>query len=115
MMAFELPSHTQLPVLGLAPNLAPVGTRVWVLSKAENSQSTEVDQYPGTVTFSFEVGLTVKLDRPLDAPGSSGAPILDAKNQLVGMMVGTQDNKRINIAAIPSTTIYKRLFTEVGR
>jgi hypothetical protein len=115
MMAFELPANTKMPAFTLSGQLPPVGTRVWVLTKTEDSTSLEPDRYPGTVTFSFNVGLDVTLDRPLDAPGSSGAPVIDAKNQLIGMVVGTNGEKRSIAKVIPSTMLYRRLYLEVGR
>jgi hypothetical protein len=115
MTAFELPANTKMPPFALSGKLPPIGTRAWVLTKTEKSTSLEPDRYPGTVTFSFDVGLDVTLDHPLDAPGSSGAPVVDANNQLIGMMVGTDGLKRSVAKVIPTEMLYKRLFLEVGR
>ena len=115
LMAFELPSSCRLPLLALAPVLVPVGTRVWVLSKDMPATSREPDRFPGTVVRSLASGVTVKLDRPITALSSSGSPIVNAKNELVGMMVGKQDLQRTVVMAIPSTGIYAKLYRELGR
>lgn len=115
LMAFELPSNTgSLTVLGLAAQLAAVGTKVQVLTKSNNSSSTEADSYSGTVQRASPTGITVKLDAPLDAQSSSGSPVVNEKNELIGMMVGTGDDARTIINLAPSTGIYQRLCTEVG-
>jgi hypothetical protein len=115
MTAFELPADTKLPPYVLSGQLPVVGTRAWVLSKEQDSTSLEPDRYPGTVTFSNNVGLDITLDHPLTAPASSGAPVVDAKNQLIGMMVGTDGVKRSVAKVIPTAMLYKRLFLELGR
>jgi hypothetical protein len=114
MMAFELPANTALTVLGLAPQLAPVGTKVRVLTKANNSTSSEADSYAGTVQHSSPNGITVRLDQSLDAFSSSGSPVVNEKNELVGMLVGTGDDARTIINLAPSTGIYQRLYAEMG-
>jgi hypothetical protein len=46
---------------------------------------------------------------------SSGAPIVNAQNQLVAMLVGTDGGDRKFISGAPSTSIYIRLCREIGR
>lgn len=114
LMAFELSSGTGLSPIVLSPSLVPVGSKVWLLSKNTPATTINVDRFAGKVERSDLKCLTVKLDAPLTAPSSSGAPIVNEKNELVGMMLGKQDDRRI-VMAIPSATIYKRLHAEVGR
>lgn len=115
VMAFEVKSNTRLPLLALCPTMAPVGTRVWVLSKNDPPTTGEADRFPGKVTRAFITGMTVELDGPITALSSSGAPVVDAKNQVVCMMVGKQDLKRTVIMGIPSTCLYAKLYRELGR
>jgi hypothetical protein len=55
------------------------------------------------------------MDSPLTALSSSGSPVINAKNELVGMMVGKADDTRQVIMAIPCTSILRRLFGEIGQ
>jgi|GEM_PF-509605 len=115
LMAFELPHHTNLPLLALCPTLVPVGTKVWVLSKENPAANREVDRYPGTVVKAYPSGVTIQMDSTLKALASSGAPVVNAKNEVVCMMVGKQDQGRTVVMGIPSTSIYARLYREIGQ
>jgi hypothetical protein len=115
LMAFDLPNAGSLTLFGLSAQLPAVGTRVWVLSKTANSRSSEADRYAGTVIESSLKGIDVKLDEPLDAPASSGSPVVDANSDLVGMLVGTGNDARTIIDAAPAAGIYRRLYTEIGK
>jgi hypothetical protein len=115
MMAFELTSNSRLPLLPLAPSLVPVGTKVWVLTKNQPATTLEADRFPGTVIRSFPSGVTIQMDGTLTALASSGSPVVNAKNELVCMMVGKRDLQRTVVMGIPSTVIYARLYKELGR
>jgi hypothetical protein len=114
-MAFDLPNAGSLALFGLSTQLPAVGTKVWVLSKSANSRDTEADRYAGTVTQSSLKGIDVSLDESLDAPSSSGSPLVDARNDLVGMLIGTGNDARTIINASPAACIYRRLYTEIGK
>jgi len=115
VMAFELSSSSRLTPFMLCGTLPPVGTKVWILSKAANSRSATPDRYSGTISSSMNSGLVIKMDSPLSALSSSGSPVTNAKNELVGMMVGKQDEARMVIMAIPSTSLIKRIYAEIGQ
>lgn len=115
LMAFELPASCNFPVLTIAPPLLPVKTKVWVLTKTNNSSGSSADRYAGEVTSCYRTAMIVKMDQALDAYGSSGSPVVNDKGQLVGMMVGTMDNERKSVACIPTQSIYDRLLKEVGQ
>jgi hypothetical protein len=115
MMAFELQSGSRLPILALAPDLVPVGTKVWVLSKNMPANSQEIERFPGVVTRSFNTGVTVALEGKLTALGSSGSPVVNAKNEVVCMMVGKESQERTIIMGIPSNVLYARLCHEIPR
>jgi hypothetical protein len=66
------------------------------------------------VQHSSPNGITVRLDQSLDAFSSSGSPVVNEKNELVGMLVGTGDDARTIINLAPSTGIYQRLYAEMG-
>jgi len=114
LAAFELTDTSKLAVLGLSGQLPAPGTRVWVLSKTYPAQTSEVERFPGTVTEAAPTGINIKLLQPLKALGSSGAPIVNERNEVVGMLVGT-DATRTIVTAAPSTGLYRRLYTEVGQ
>ncbi len=115
LAAFELSDSAKLQILGLCGHLPARGTRVWIISKTYPSQTSAGERFPGTVVESTPTGIDIKLDQALTAHGSSGAPVIDARNQVIGMVVGTGDEARTIVNAAPSTGIYQRLFAEVGQ
>ena len=115
LMAFELPSNNPLTLFPLYPGLVKVGTKVWILSKGDDLEDSGPDRYAGTVTMSHETGVTIKMDSPLTALSSSGAPIVNDKNELVAMMVGKIDpERRMYITAIASSMLYLKLYRELS-
>lgn len=114
LMAFELPSSSRLTPFDLFFGLAPRGTRVTILSKAGDS-SVQPTGYSGTVTMSSRSGLIIKLNYPLTALASSGAPVVDAQNKVVGMVVGMGDDERKTVVAIPSSTMISRIYADTGK
>ncbi len=115
LMAFELSSSSRLTPFNMLGTLAPVGTKVWVLSKEKESSSFSPDRYSGTISRSSPTGLVLQMDAPVKALSSSGAPVVNAKNELVGMMVGKQDDERMVIMAIPSSSLIRRIYNEIGQ
>jgi hypothetical protein len=115
LIAFDLANAGSLTLFGLSAQLPAVGTKVWVLTKSANSRDTQADRYSGSVSGAAINGINVKLDEPLDAPASSGSPVVDAKSELVGMLVGTGDEARTIINAAPAAGIYRRLYTEISK
>ncbi|MCC6979067.1 MAG: trypsin-like peptidase domain-containing protein [Candidatus Melainabacteria bacterium] len=111
VMVFEISYSVRLQPLSIAPTLPAVGTRVWVLSKdGENfSNNSSVDKFAGTVSTSSMSGIFVKLDGPLTALHSSGSPVVDAKNQVVGMVCGTGAERK-SVGCNPALAIYQRLY-----
>lgn len=114
LMAFELPMSSRLTPFSLFYGQAPVGTKVTVLSKFEDS-SSQPTRYTGTVSSSRPTGLVVNMDAPVTALSSSGSPVVNAKNELVGMMVGKRDDERKVIMAIPSSSMIRRMYAEIGQ
>ena len=115
LMAFELPYNCSLPLLSLCPTLVPKGTKVWVLSKVKPASDNLPDKFSGMVVDASPTGIRVALDNPLTALASSGSPIVDAQNQLVAMLVGTNNGNRTSVSGAPSTSINKRLLREIGQ
>lgn len=117
IMAFELTSASscRLKPFRLSANLSPRGTKVWVLSKDQHSSSFEPDRYSGIVSSCNASGMVVDLDSPIVAISSSGSPVVNAQGELVGMMVGKADDERRVIMAIPSPSILKRIYNEIGQ
>jgi hypothetical protein len=114
MVAFELPENSHLSPFNLASSAAPVGTRVWLLSHVFNDRSSRVDRYMGTVTGSSSSVLAVKLDQ--EAPqASSGAPVVNSNNEVVGMLTDTIVGDRKGIVAVPASGLVSRLSQEFGR
>ncbi len=114
LMAFELPASSRLTPFDLFFGLAPRGTQVTILSKAGDS-SVQPTSYRGTVTTSARSGLIIQLNYPLTAVSSSGAPVLDAQNKVVGMVVGMGDDERKIVVAVPSSTMISRIYADTGK
>lgn len=115
VMAFELNSSSRLTPFNMLGTLAPVGTKIWILSKEQGTSGLAPDRYAGTVVASNPTGLVMQMDAPVRALSSSGAPVVNAKNELVGMMVGKQDDSRMVIMAIPSSSLIRRIYSEIGQ
>ncbi len=115
LMAFELTNASRLKPFQFFNGLAPKGTRVVILSKYSESTSLEPERYKGTVVSAAPSGMVINMDSPMRALSSSGAPVVNAKNELVGMMVGTGDDARMVISAIPSSSLISRIFNEIGQ
>lgn len=115
MMAFELPARCHLPVLGLSTEPPRPPDRVSILTYDFNPRNKEQWRCNGTIFQATPQFIVVKMDQPLPALSSNGAPIVNQSNQLVGMMTAPQDAQRTMITGIPATGIYNRLLNEVGR
>lgn len=114
MVAFDISANSHMRMFNLSATIAPVGTPVWVLSHDLRSAATGIDRYAGVVSQSSPISLAVKLTQ--DAPeGSSGSPIIDSRNELVGMLVEVAVGNRKLVFAIPCTAMTSRLSQEIGR
>lgn len=113
LVAFQLPSNSKLPILGLSAKPVTVGEKVTVISHDSSSRSSQCDRYTGSVSFAGDCALIVHMDNSLTAISSSGSPIVNNRGELIGMMVGTQDEARTYITGMASTCIYKRLLREI--
>lgn len=114
LMAFEAPTSSRLTPFNIFYGQVPVGTKVTVLASLKGS-SDQPTRYTGVVASSKPVGISINMDRPLTALSCSGAPIVNAKNELVGMMVGKRDDTRTVVMAIPSSSLIRRLYAEIGQ
>lgn len=96
LLAFDLPNGMNLQVFSLSPTVPAVGSRVWVLSKVGHnfSTSSEADRFPGHVVRVSAATVTVNLDQPLSAFHSSGSPVVDGRNDVVGMLVGIANGRQ---------------------
>ena len=76
-------------VLDLAPAPPAPGARVWLLAEVSGSADR---LFPATVQdVAPEEYLQYVFDTPLDLTATSGAPVLDAAGQVVGINVGGDD------------------------
>ena len=114
LMAFELRGSSKLDPLQISGTLPKVGSEVYVLTKDMHATSSQPDRFAGKVARADVTGLTIRMDSPLTALSSSGAPVVNEKNELVGMMLGKQDESRMVIMAAPAATMFRRLYAEVG-
>ena len=85
--AFALEPDKARPVLKLAKAQPKVGDRVWLFGQLPGSAVTKL--YAATVVVSNEKRLDYRFDqRSVRFRGTSGAPILDAKGDVVAVNVG---------------------------
>ncbi|MBX9693304.1 MAG: hypothetical protein K2Z81_13030 [Cyanobacteria bacterium] len=110
LMAFEIQGSCSLHVFNLSATLPAVGTRVHLATCERGSSG--VRYFKGVITKSSNTGLVIKMNEDLQPGASSGAPVIDDKNQLVAMMVGHQTNELI--VAVPVNRIYERLYKVLG-
>ena len=115
LIAFEVRNAGRATKLALAGTPITVGSKAWVLTRTDNSSSSGCDRYAGTVIRSKTDDLSIRLDRPLDAHGSSGSPVVDARGQLIGMMVGMEDQERTIAMCLPAPFIYQKLYKAAGQ
>lgn len=115
LVAFECTNAGRMAKLTLSRQACPVGARVWLYTKADMSGSQACDRYMGVVQNSDAETITIKLQRPLDATSSSGSPVLNDKNELVGMMVGRQDDTRTTFVCIQGSSIYQKIAKDAGQ
>ena len=111
LMAFEIEGNCPLHVFALSNKLPSVGLHVKVISRERESNSG-VREFRGVVSQSSNTGLVVRMDDFFETGASSGAPVVDDRDNLVGMMVGHQSDELI--VAIPVNRIYGRIFKEIG-
>lgn len=114
LMAFDVPTASRLTPFNIFYGQAAVGTRVTVISSLQGSRE-QPTRYTGVVASSKPKGLVINMDAPITALSSSGAPVVNSKNELVGMMVGKRDDERKVIMAIPSSSLISRLLAEIGQ
>ena len=115
LTAFELESNNRMPLLSLCLSVEPVGARVWVFSKDSGGNNLQADRFPGKIRELANGKIVVDMDRKLTATGSSDAPILNAKNEVVGMMTHTVGDNRMAFSGVSSAGIYARLYRELPR
>lgn len=111
LSAFEIQGNSSLHVFNLSPRLPSVGTKVRIASQ-ERGSTSGVQYFDGVINQSANTGLVIKMNGNFQPGASSGAPVIDERNQLVGMMVGHQTDDLI--VASPVNSIYARLYKALG-
>lgn len=92
LVAFELPAGTSVGYAPIAAQNPEVGERVWVVGKEYKQPGATANLYAGTVVEVLSTDIAVEEDIPFDGRGFSGGPVVNAKGELVGMVIGS-DNK----------------------
>ena len=111
LTAFEIQGSNSLHVFNLSPRLPAVGTRVRIATQERGSRSG-VQYFDGVIQGAAKTGLVIRMNEHFQPGASSGAPVIDDKNQLIGMMVGHQTDELM--MASPVNSIYARLHTALG-
>jgi hypothetical protein len=109
LLMFDLPAGG-MQSFSMAPESPAIGTHIWVLSKnGQNFSGTNgVDRFAGTVVQSLPGSFGARMETPLTAMHSSGSPVVDEHNNVVGMLTGVSSNRGL-IEGIPATAITQSL------
>ncbi|MDW8365340.1 MAG: DUF4190 domain-containing protein [Abditibacteriales bacterium] len=88
IVAFQLSKQSRIGVAPLAKENPPFLSRVWVVGKEFSKAGAAADLLPGLVWMPTHKNIVVVMQTPFDLSGFSGAPAVNEKGAIVGMVVG---------------------------
>jgi hypothetical protein len=88
IVAFQLPQRSRVGVAPLAKENPSFLARVWIVGKEFSKAGASADLFPGVVWMSTHKNIVVMLQSPLDLSGFSGAPAVNEKGEIVGIVIG---------------------------
>lgn len=88
IVAFRLSQQSSIGVAPLAKTNPGFSTLVWVVGKEFSKSGATAEAFPGVVWVSTRKALVVVMRTPMDLSGFSGAPVVNAQGEIVGMVIG---------------------------
>lgn len=88
LVAFALDGKSGVATLPLAKQNPQVGETVWIVGKVYAHEGPVADRYEGKVESVSAQSIDVELGVPVELTGFSGAPVVNAKGEVVGIVVG---------------------------
>jgi len=111
LIAFRVESEAPT-VLSLAQDKALTGEVLWLAGRAVDDKATEAGSllYPGRVVISDEKHLVLRMGKAIPNRAFSGSPILNARGEVAGMMLGSSTSEGTTYFLInPALAIRARL------
>jgi hypothetical protein len=117
IVAFRLPKPSGVGVAPLAQTNPGFLTRVWLVGKECSKPGANAELFPGVVWMSTHKNVIVMMKTPANLSGFSGAPTVNEKGEIVGIVAGGgygQDGKPVALLN-PVAAIREKLKTVKGR
>jgi hypothetical protein len=92
IVAFRLSKQSGVGVAPLAKANPGFSTPVWVVGKEFSQSGAAAEAFPGVVWVSTRKALVVVMRTRVDLSGFSGAPVVNAQGEIVGMVIGGGDS-----------------------
>lgn len=104
--AFKLDPRSKVNVMALAAGNPSAGEWVWLIGDTFDHEPETQRLFPGRVLVVDDNSTVVKLEQSLSLTGFSGAPVVNVKREVVGLMLRGGEGMGI---MIPAGKIRKRL------
>ncbi len=91
VVAFQLPEGIAMGSAPLAARNPEVGQRVWIVGKEYKEKGPTANLYSGTIAEVSTGVIALVEDVPFDGTGFSGGPVVNAKGEVVGTVIGSAE------------------------
>ncbi len=113
VMFFQAPtSFSSSKAFSIANTPARIGQRCWFYTCLNSENLAQC--LPGTVSFSSEAVMHVRLDHRVATRATSGSPILDQSGQVIGMLSGHFESSG-ELICVPGSAIAGRIYSDLRR
>ncbi len=89
---FRLPPKAPVNALTLAQKDAGMGEWVWLVGDEVDHQPEQQRLWPAQVIMNSPKALMMRFEKPVRLQAFSGAPVINAKSEVVGMLIGGTPN-----------------------
>ena len=91
IVAFQLPEGIAIGSAPIAAENPEVGERVWIVGKEYKEKGPTANLYSGVVAEVSTGVIALEEDVPFDGRGFSGGPVVNAKGEVVGTVIGSAE------------------------